>query len=362
MENGSFQLLKSDLSKIDFEESLPPTPNQPANSISRTTSTSSTVETLIAQNQDLASRQNVTLRRLATIEGEYEKLRCLFHQVETENSSLTDQLLVWKEKETYWSNKIQTHQQELAQVRARFPEFESMEEKLERYKKYHEKIRTQVKPYIQQLKLYAQNLTVEIRNLNNEVEIKTNQIYRVEEKLKTHQREIETQFQQQNEQTRKLIALFEDEKQKFEFEIQNLRQTNLILEDKASRLDASLLRQDELENTIIAMNRLRDESTAQQEKSQLALNKETEQLKKELIEEKLKNKELTTNLKALTEESERQRHRADQNQEQLSSLRYLWTNKCSELEKLKLSQEALEKLNQELSTRLNQLRRGEATL
>jgi hypothetical protein len=46
-------------------------------------------------------------------------------------------------------------------------------------------------------------------------------------------------------------------------------------------------------------------------------------------------------------------------EEQLTSLRYMWTSKCEETEKLKISLQSLEKINLDLSQKLNESRKGQ---
>ncbi len=365
MENGSFQTPFSETSGLGFREDEKSIKTQAPRELARkmTSQTkSSTVEALLAQNEDLMARLKVTLRRLTSLESENEQLQEQDHQVRLENAALSDQLLIWKEKESFWREKNQKLETDMSQIRARYPELDQMEDKIERYKKYHEKIRHQVKPYIQQLKAYAQNLTLEIRKLNHEIEQKEARRLEVEKRVRDLRTEMEARFQSQDLKTQELVGLFEQEKQRLQLELSELRKINLVLEEKADRLDASLLRQDELENTIISLKRLKEESEAEALKTIRNKDEELSRLRMELGEEHYKNKDLETKYQAAYEDSERQRHRADVLQEQLTSLRYLWTNKCSETEKLQLTLQSLEKVNQELSARLNQLRKGEATL
>ncbi|MFN7729108.1 MAG: hypothetical protein ACK5P7_08135 [Bdellovibrio sp.] len=362
MENGSFQPPFSDVAHLDFREELPPTPDQAPQLMTPPHRTSSTVEALLSQNEDLMARLKVTLRRLTALEAENDSLKQNDHQVRTENASLCDQLLIWKEKENYWQQKNSKFEGELNMIRSRFPELEQMEEKIERYKKYHEKIRHQVKPYIQQLKAYAQNLTLEIRKLTDEIEAKEGKRLQIERRVRELRQEMDDQFKRQDLQTRELVALFENEKSQLQLELSELRKINVILEGKADQLENALMRQDELENVIIALRRAQDESKQSYSASLLEKELEGEAAKRDLLEERYKNMSLNTKLQAIQQESERQKHRADQLQEQLSSLRFLWTNKCEETEKLQLTLQSLEKLNQELSSKLNQLRKGEANL
>ena len=362
MEKGSFQAPFSEMANLDFSQELPPIPMQDPRPLTGPRINSTTVEALLSQNEDLMARLKVTLRRLNTLETENEALQKNESNLETQNVSLTDQLLVWKEKENFWHNKIQKLDDEMRAVRARFPDFEDMERQLERYKKYHDKIRSQVKPYIQQLKSFAQNLALEIRKLNSEIEQKELRRQDLERRVQQVRNQVEEQMGLQNEQTRQLTEIYEKEKEKMSNEISELRRINTHLEARAVQLDSALLRQDELENTVIALRRAKEESDRVLQTESKSRDQELQEKRSQVIEIGCQIKDLEAKLKLAQEESERQSHRSDQMTEQLTSLRYLWTSKCEETEKLRASLQSLEKLNHELSQRLNQARKGEATL
>ena len=361
MENGSFQAPFSEISSLEFNEIFPPTPAAvPRPHETRTKS--STVEALLAQNEDLMARLKVSLRRLTTLEDENDHLRAHEQQTRTQNSSLSDQLLVWKEKENFWQQKIDKLETEMLAIRNRFPELEAMEEKIERYKKYHEKVRLQVKPYIQQLKAFAENLTLEIRKLNAEIEDKEIRRQEVERKIRDLRTEVDEQLRRQDDQNRHLVQIFETDKDHLRQETSELRRLNSTLETKAERLDQALMRQDELENMIIALRRSKEESDVQHREELRRRNEESQALRKAAVEDTCRLEDLTAKSKADREEGERQRHRADQLEEQLTSLRFLWSTNCEEMEKLQTRLRSLEKLNLDLSQRLNQARKGEASL
>lgn len=395
MENGSFQAPFSELSSLDFrDEQLPPTPNR-VPVAPETRVKSSTVEALLAQNEDLMARLKVTLRRLTSLENENEQLRAVEQEIRLQNVSLSDQLLVWKEKEHFWHQKNAKLESQMTSIRERFPELEQMEEKLERYKKYHEKVRTQVKPYIQQLKAFAQSLTLEIRKLTAEIEEKEVRRVDIEKRLRALRAEVDDELRRQDEQNRQLVQIFENEKdnlrtEAFELRVLNqdlqkkleilseefLARTNALTEElqiqreeltkeiqvRAQKAETAQMRQDELENMLIALRRSKEEAEAVHRIEMQARQQEIQELRKLSFEDDVRIKDVSSKLKTAQEEASRQSSRADQLEEQLTSLRYLWTNKCEEAEKLQVTVQSLEKLNQELSHRLNQARKGEASL
>lgn len=359
---------KAELAGFDFksEINLPPLPNQLPNQLPKEYSSnsnhSSSVETLISQNEDLMARLKVTLRRLSALEQDYEQVKKHLTNMSQAKEALADQLLIWKEKEIFWHQKNNTLENNLKDFEGRFPEYSKMHEKIERYQKYHEKVRTQVKPYIQQLKNFAQQLTVQIHHLNLEVEEKHLKARDLEKQYLDFKIQSEQDYLDLKNKNTELIQSFENEKILLLETVSQLKSENLILEEKALQVEKLLDRQDELENTVIALNRSRNEQEELFQKENSDLKHSVADLKKSLIEEKISSQDSQKKVKGLEDEIQRQKHRADQLQEQLSSLRYLWTNKCQEMEKNQIAFEALEKVNQELSARLNQLRKGSATL
>ena len=364
MEKGSFQNDFSDLSGLDFREELPPIPRvapMQAN-VSSAQKKSSTVEALLAQNEDLMARLKVNLRRLTQLENENDELRDNEHHYRTQSQSLADQLLVWKEKESFWQQKNLKLEQDMTSLRGRFPELEAMEDKIARFEKYHEKVRTQVKPYIQQLKAFAENLTVEIRKLHQEIEEKEMRRQESDRRLGQIRSDTDEQLRTQNEQHRHLVQIFEEEKDRLHGELSELRKWNAVLEIKAEKLEVALLRIDELENAVIAIRRAKDENDLESRASILELSQQLQELKRERLDLNCRIENQAAKMTAAQEEAKKESSRAQQMEEQLTSLRYLWSNKCEELEKAQLQVHSLEKLNHELSHRLNQARKGEASL
>ncbi len=67
---------------------------------------SSTVENLISQNEDLMARLKVSLRRLSLLENENQRLIDDANKARIAQSSVADQVLVFKEKDSLWRQKV----------------------------------------------------------------------------------------------------------------------------------------------------------------------------------------------------------------------------------------------------------------
>lgn len=317
---------------------------------------STSLETIISQNDDLMARLKVTLRRLTVLENENEELKQEHQQTTRSYQALSDQILIWKEKEKQWKGRCQSLEQELTLLKQRFPELEKMEEKLHRFERYQEKVKTQIKPYIQQLKNYAESLHEQIKELNTEVESKDFKIQDLSRQnifLSENFEVFKINFESQQA---RIIEEFEKEREYLLNEIKSALEQNTKLSEKADRLDKSLAKQDELENLVISLRRSKEEA-------QLKFDIELNELRSQISAIKMQNIESTIKIEDLSKEKEslekqlmEAQLKSSSNDEQLVSIRYLWKQKSEEVEHLKMSLQSLEKINLDLSQSLRQLR------
>lgn len=355
MENGSFHDLQ--LTQFDFikneqnEASLSSIPGD----IRKT----SAVETLLAQNEDLMARLKVSLRRLSLTDEDLRSLTEKFENLKTTHASLSDQMLVWREKERLWKEKHERLEKELQVFKNRFPEFQSMEEKIERLTRYREKVRAIMKPYLQQLKDYAQSLHEQIIGLNGELEKRESQISSQDKTIQGLHEQMEHQgrFFQINQND--LTSAFERERAELLREINSLTETNLVLTSKVHSLDRTLERQDELENSVIALRRKKEEQEKELSELGAKYRTQTSELRQHLTEREFEVADLKTSLESWKTLAQATESRKNELEEQLTSLRYMWTSKCEETEKLKVSLQSLEKINLDLSQKLNESRKGQ---
>ncbi|GIL17494.1 MAG: hypothetical protein BroJett040_12450 [Oligoflexia bacterium] len=364
MENGFFQTRLGDIQfaedstrveewETKISTTLPPIPTEIP------LAKSNSLEALIHQNEDLSARLKVCLRRLSILESENYELLEKSKSASLGYSNLQDQLLIWKEKETAWQGRIHALESQVQEFTRRFPEYQTMQDTIERYKRYQEKIRTQVKPYINQLKEYSENLISQIRSLNSELSHKESFIIEQQKKFDQARKEFEQTLAASKQNENNLTRLFEIERAQLIHDIQNLKETNSVLESKTIRLHKSLERQDDLENEVVALKRVKEELENQVSNNFNQHQSNIRSIKQELTEKNLllevKSKELEDKSKILDELTKQR----EQSEEQLQSLRYLWSQKSEECEKMRLRIESLEKLNAELSRKLNETRKGE---
>jgi chromosome segregation ATPase len=273
------------------------------------------------------------------------------------HSSVSDQMLIWKEKERLWKEK---HKQQEAEIRAfqeRFPEYQRLEAQVERLKRYQERVKSTIKPYLAQLKEYAQNLHKQVQALNQELTTKEAINANLEHRLQNFKDEKEqlAHFYEMNQNS--LIESFEKEKASLNKELQVLHESNQALEAKTQNLDRSLERQDELENLVVSLRRNKEDFQRDVQVELEHLRNQSRELKAKITENQLTIGDLQAEREQLKAQTQSVLSSREEMEEQMTSLRYMWTAKSEENEKLKISIASLEKLNLELSSKLNDLRK-----
>jgi len=325
---------------------------------------SSTVENLISQNEDLMARLKVALRRLSLLENENHRVAVESHNARQAQSSITDQILVWKEKDIVWRNKVDTLEREkeihTEKLKALSGKVAKMTSELERHHKYQERIRVQVKPYISQLKEYSKTQELKVQEQEAELARKEAQLrdtrHQMVEVTKNSMFQVETQ---QNKMT-EMIQFYETQIEVLNKDLQTLQGAQAELEIKNLKLHTALERQDTLENEVIILRRAKDEMQERLEKDLDNTRLRTGELTRHNQKLGVEHADLQIRVTQDSEIIETLRKENHQNIEQLESLRYMWNSKSEENEKLKAAMQSLERLNLELSQKINEMRSKEA--
>lgn len=335
---------QDDIENIPLPNQVPARPNVPFETLK-----SATVQSLLEQNEDLSARLNVALKKQLFLENQNDSLAKANNKFNTQFAAFSDQVLVWREKERMWKSKYEELEARFLELQARVPEATELEEAVERYKRYHEKVKTQIKPFIQGLKSYAESLGEDVRRLNAELE-----------KKEARERDLEVEIAEQRQaydlamksELQKQILMVQGYENSRDQLVERLNeQQRFLAENHVSQEEIRRLkiREDELTNRIVALERDRKERiemlTAEvtqgrsQQKATLVLLDDRERKSQEAEAEALQAKtalaEVQSNLSdALI---------------QLSTQRQLWQEQAQLIEKLRASNEALERINRQLS-------------
>ena len=376
MENGSFHTQLPDHNFAD--ETLDRAPSKAILKSSRAAATPSSTQILLQQIDDLQSRLKVSLERLAHAETELESLQADQQDFSRREKSYTDQLLIWKEKERLWLTRLEKAEQSLPVLEKLENEVQQNQLELTRYRKYHEKIRVQIKPYLAQLKDYSKGLLAQCQELNHSLQERERSLKVAEQKNESLEQRMETFLNQiaklrldLEDQREDLELEHRNQIQKLEFEhgkeltsmrdqLSNLKENLQFHQSRSQQLDKVLLRQDELNNLVVALQRQLSETKAKQNQDHEGLRVSLQIARNEVLKKNLQNETLEQNLKNQQLHNQRLQTETTNIQDQLTSLRYMWEEKAKENEKLLARVSAGDKLNLELSQRLNQQRREES--
>lgn len=321
---------------------------------------SSTVENLISQNEDLMARLKVTLRRLSILENENQRMNEETHRARLSQSSVTDQVLVWKEKDALWRSKVDQLEKDkeiqTERARALSERVLKMTADLERHQKYHDRIKTQVKPYISQLKEYSKTQELKAQELENTLSHREAQLRDVRHQMIEVTKNSLYQVETQDKKMHEMVAFYEGQIETLKKDLQGLQANQEELEMKSIKLHAALERQDSLQNEVIALRRSKDEMKENLEDEIQRLQERTKELAKH--NQKLGIEHADLQVRAVENGETIQTLQKENRQyiDQLESLRYMWNNKNEENEKLKVALQSLERLNVELSQKINEMR------
>lgn len=324
---------------------------------------SNTVENLISQNDDLMARLKVTLRRLSVLEIENQKLQESAQKAQISQTAVSDQMLVYREKDRILRNKIDHLERDKERLSVLSLSLEKTAHKhqmdLERYKRYHDKVKTQVKPYLKELKEYSLNLEKQISILESNLNVKDTQIKDLRNQMGEVSKNARYQVELQQKQMSDSISHYEIEVQKLEEKLQFYKEMESEFQSTKKSLQVSLERKDNLENELILLKRHKEDQNQE-------LKSHIEKLEARVLELSRQNQKLGIEHADLqikvTEDQERLKELQNENlnlKEQIEGLRVLWNSKNDEAEKIKSASQALERLNIELSKEINSLRQSQ---
>lgn len=252
------------------------------------------LNTVLSQIDDLQARLKVTVQRMAEMESD------LIFSEEQRNSllenqrNLQDQILIWKEKERLWIEKLVTAKASSQELENLKNEAASLRMENQRYIKYHEKIKLQIKPYIRQLKDYSRALVQELQETKRELLNRDYTVKKAKEREAQLEKKLEESHQLVNEHKLQIdkalqIALenHDKERQGLQRQIGELNIEIQTLRMKALSLDRTLERQDELQNLNVALKRKLDQQFQKFEQDTEGLRTSLQMARNEILKKNL---------------------------------------------------------------------------
>ncbi len=320
----------------------------------------SSIDTLIEQNEETNTKLKVSLRKQARLEQEILNVKSEIQNLIEYNKSLKDENYVLKENEAHWKIQISNAENAILINSEKLYVLESQNQKYKsevlRYQKYHEKIKNQVKPYLQQLKEYSASLEAKIENLDQRFIQKETQLRDVRNQILEVTKNTKLQIEATEKQYFESTELYESQINKLNETITSLKNEAEALVLKNFKLQRSFDQQAELENQLIEMTRARETLKTQLETEVLKIQEKNNELFRENRKLQIEHDDLKQRVLSDTENIKQIEKSKYDLEHQLESLRYIWNVKNNESESLKISLQALEKLNLDLSLKVQELR------
>lgn len=371
MENGSFHTSPQSVLETDDLVKNVPLPFEMPKGMEFTRAPgertgSSTLETVIGQNEDLMARLGVALRRSSQLEekmAHFEKENVMLrHRLD----SIKDALLVLQQKDQMSAQRSTTLLDENSELKAQIKKLEGrytdlfvhakdMREHVVRLERYRLRIRQAASTVQARAKqaaqLNASNIELATKNttLVRSYEEQLNALKTELEFMAKHVADRDQVFEEKIEFENRAIFL-ERQNENQEAELNALRtQARVHMHDlnKATETEASL--RDQLRHQITQREEFQAQVTI--------LTKEMSAIRTQARSQMEELNRLTESEAKLREEVETLRLSEHNLTEQVNTLQVLWQEKQLSLDKLEEKNSSLQRLNQQLSLNLNQARK-----
>ena len=349
---------------------IPPPPN--LSSLPAHILHSGTVETLIGQSEDLMARLKVNIRRNSILEQQIMEQDRLHARLKSEHASLIAQYQILEEKSEMLREKSHTFDIQTEELREQISIMEARVEAAEERshelraglsfeKAYRRRVRSWVRPYLDGLKALLTETRARANFLDRQLATREAVIGDLRERLVTSEKQSQKQTVAFNHDQALLIESSEARVNAAETEMSKARTESSLFREKALRLDDATSAQAIAENKIVTLERRNQEM-------ERTLTEDLKTIQSQLSDFRKEAKELAAEV--MTAHRERDLAKSDEVEainelqrarDQFESLQAVWAEAQKKFEASRLQQDALNKLNQELSRQLKTDRKARDT-
>ncbi len=282
------------------------------------------MDTLIEQNQELQARLNLSLKKQESLERQLVDQIEAFKKVQRDSQSFEDRLALLREKEFLLKGKLEHLELQDTELNKLRGVLTTKESQLVRFKKYADKMRQQIRPYLKNLKEYIQGQSLRIQNLEALIHERDQFIKKIhlDNEYKSAELHSAQQFYEENQN--QLFVQWSKEKQKLSTEIEVLQAQLQEASSKIEKHQHLVAREDELENLLIAQSRVHSDElkSAHEENESLKLEVQNSQsqilqLNKSLDLQRLESDTKQSQIDIL-------KLKLDSSEKQIETLRILW--------------------------------------
>lgn len=326
---------------------------------------SGTVETLIGQNEDLMVRLKVNIRRNGVLEQRILQQEQILEEIKQINASLVAQVQVLQEKERLLRDRASgfdaRHEEMQDEILLLKTKLEAAEERrdelhagLEFESAYRRRVRKWVRPYINELRGQTEFLD---QQLNSREAALGDLRARFQDTIV----QLQGIHRKHTEERTQLIEQYEARQKALQADFDKAQTELKFLREKSTRMDEAMAAKAATENkNVFLERRLKD--------LEASLGAELKTFQEQASSFRIEAKNLAAELASTCQDlnvmrKERDEVRAENArlQDQFESLQSVWAETQKKLEASRLQQDALNKLNQELSRQLKEERKRKAS-
>ncbi len=318
---------------------------------------SKTVESLIGQNEDLMARLKVNIRQNTLLESQLRDQEQTNRQIKALNSKINSQVEILIEKESLLREKLDSQDVELEQTREFLNQNKITEHEVSILRAYQRRIRAWVRGFISKLQYQMKMLKQKNQELENDVIEQQKKLTDFKVKINEAQRTLQIKEREHQKDKVQLIEDFENRTYNLNHENQSLTHENKNLKAKVGPF---LELQKQLNHAHISSQnfaRKYDESLIQSEKQIADLNK---QLHTYMTQTELSRVQNDSTQKRNAEFESQNRILTAKNHEAMSrheAMNVLWSETQLQRAQLKLKNDAMIRLNRDLSLILKEQNR-----
>lgn len=300
---------------------------------------SQALQSVMNQNEDLMARLKAAMIRNSEFENQLEEKDLEVGRLRKERDDLHEQTLILKEKELIFRERTERSLQKGEQYKEENTELllrlSKVERAFRRLFKYREKIRTQV-PYLKTLRKKAHRLTDVNSHLKRQIDELTTRLQKIHSEMSESQANLVSNYEAQ---------------------IQKIQQDLEAAQKKANERDQFKQSQVEFENRSIELDRELQHVKFAYSKESQALRSDLEQYRRQTKELLVQCETIKSQMSSKVVELKAANESNEKLSDQVESLQILWREKQEDLERSQEKNRSLQKLNQDISLKVNELKK-----
>lgn len=318
---------------------------------------SKTVESLIGQNEDLMARLKVNIRQNTLLEAQLQDEVRSTREYKTLNSKMSSQIEILLEKENLIRGKLEAQDLELEKIRETLNHSNMTMHQVSILKSYQRRVRTWVRKFITKMHFQIKMLKQKNLELENDVVEQQKKLIAAKNRMNEAVHSLQVKEREHQKNKIQLIEDFETRTYDLSKENQNFANENNALKSKLQgyfemqkQLSNVHGRALSLETQLEELRTVSGKQISDLTESQIKFMTQSEMTKLQIENFEKRNSEIEAQNRVLTAKNHEAMSRHD-------AMNVLWSETQIQRAQLQLKNEAIVKLNQDLSYKLKEQRK-----